>query len=41
MSNIYNAAADLCADDFNDDATILVVKCDFKTPRPSVPKGLF
>jgi serine phosphatase RsbU (regulator of sigma subunit) len=29
MSNIYNAAADFCGDDFNDDVTILVVKCDF------------
>jgi hypothetical protein len=31
MSNIYNAAADFCGDDFNDDVTILVVKCDFKS----------
>jgi phosphoserine phosphatase RsbU/P len=29
MSSIYNAAADFCGDDFNDDVTILVVKCDF------------
>ena len=29
MSSIYNAAADFCGDDFNDDITILVVKCDF------------
>ena len=29
MSSIYNAAADFCRDDFNDDVTILVVKCDF------------
>jgi sigma-B regulation protein RsbU (phosphoserine phosphatase) len=29
MSNIYSAAADFCGDDFNDDITILVVKCDF------------
>jgi phosphoserine phosphatase RsbU/P len=29
MSNIYNAAADFCGDDFHDDVTILVVKCDF------------
>jgi sigma-B regulation protein RsbU (phosphoserine phosphatase) len=29
MNNIYNAAADFCGDDFNDDVTILVVKCDF------------
>ena len=26
MSNIYNAAADFCSDDFNHDVTILVVK---------------
>lgn len=31
MSNIYNAAADFCGDNFNDDVTILVVKCDFKS----------
>jgi serine phosphatase RsbU (regulator of sigma subunit) len=30
MVDIYNAAADFCGDDFNDDVTILVVKCDFK-----------
>ena len=29
MTDIYNAAADFCGDDFNDDMTILVVKCDF------------
>jgi sigma-B regulation protein RsbU (phosphoserine phosphatase) len=29
MVNIYNAAADFCGDHFNDDATILVVKCNF------------
>jgi sigma-B regulation protein RsbU (phosphoserine phosphatase) len=29
MTNIYNAAADFCGDDFNDDVTILVVKCNF------------
>jgi hypothetical protein len=27
MIKIYNTAADFCGDDFNDDATILVVKC--------------
>jgi serine phosphatase RsbU (regulator of sigma subunit) len=32
MTNIYNAAADFCGDDFNDDVTILVVKCDFDGP---------
>ncbi len=29
MIDIYNTAADFCGDDFNDDVTILVVKCDF------------
>src|SRR5713226_6521449 len=29
MTNIYNSAADFCGDNFNDDVTILVVKCDF------------
>src|SRR5229473_1276973 len=29
MTNIYNTAADFCGDNFNDDVTILVVKCDF------------
>jgi serine phosphatase RsbU (regulator of sigma subunit) len=29
MTDIYHAAADFCGDDFNDDVTILVVKCDF------------
>src|SRR5580700_6368862 len=28
MIDTYNAAADFCGDDFNDDVTILVVKCD-------------
>ncbi len=28
MSSIYNAVADFCGDDFSDDVTILVVKCD-------------
>jgi serine phosphatase RsbU (regulator of sigma subunit) len=27
--NIYNAAADFCGDEFNDDVTIVVIKCDF------------
>jgi serine phosphatase RsbU (regulator of sigma subunit) len=34
MSNIYNAAADFCGDDFSDDVTILVVKCNFDRPLP-------
>ena len=29
-NNIYNAAADFCGDAFNDDVTILVVKCNFE-----------
>src|SRR5216684_4463530 len=29
MIDIYNSAADFCGDDFNDDVTILVVKCHF------------
>jgi len=29
MTSIYNTAADFCGDDFNDDVTILVVKCEF------------
>jgi sigma-B regulation protein RsbU (phosphoserine phosphatase) len=29
MSDIYNTAADFCGDEFNDDVTILVIKCDF------------
>jgi sigma-B regulation protein RsbU (phosphoserine phosphatase) len=29
MTNIYNSAADFCGDDFGDDVTILVVKCNF------------
>jgi len=35
MTDIYNAAADFCGDNFNDDVTILVVKCNFDGP-PSV-----
>lgn len=31
MTDIYGAAADFCADNFSDDVTILVVKCDFDT----------
>jgi serine phosphatase RsbU (regulator of sigma subunit) len=29
MTNVYNAAADFCGNNFNDDVTIAVVKCDF------------
>jgi sigma-B regulation protein RsbU (phosphoserine phosphatase) len=29
MTNIYNAAAEFCGDHFNDDVTLLVVKCNF------------
>jgi serine phosphatase RsbU (regulator of sigma subunit) len=31
MGTIYNAVANFCGDDFNDDVTILVVKCDFES----------
>jgi sigma-B regulation protein RsbU (phosphoserine phosphatase) len=34
MNTIYNAVADFCGDDFNDDVTILVVKCDFDSSSP-------
>jgi len=37
MTNIYNAAADFCGDDFNDDVTILVVKCNFD--HSSIPSS--
>jgi serine phosphatase RsbU (regulator of sigma subunit) len=37
MSSIYDAAANFCGDDFNDDVTILVVKCDFDSP--SIPRS--
>jgi suppressor of ftsI len=30
MVAIYNTAADFCGDDFSDDVTIVVVKCDFE-----------
>ena len=30
MTNIYNAAADFCSDNLEDDVTILVVKCNFE-----------
>jgi len=29
MTNIYNTAADFCGDDFGDDVTIVVIKCNF------------
>jgi sigma-B regulation protein RsbU (phosphoserine phosphatase) len=29
MTDIYNSTADFCGENFNDDVTILVVKCDF------------
>jgi sigma-B regulation protein RsbU (phosphoserine phosphatase) len=29
MTSIYNASADFCGDNFNDDVTIVVVKCNF------------
>jgi serine phosphatase RsbU (regulator of sigma subunit) len=30
MVAIYNTAADFCGDDFNDDVTVVVVKCNFE-----------
>jgi phosphoserine phosphatase RsbU/P len=38
LDNIYKAAADFCGDDFNDDVTILAVKCDFDGSQPSARK---
>ncbi len=32
MAKIYDAAADFCSDEFDDDVTILVVKCKFDGP---------
>ena len=29
MAKIYNTVADFCGDDFNDDVTVVVVKCNF------------
>src|SRR6267378_1118269 len=37
MVGIYNSAADFCGDSFNDDVTILVVKCNFDTPSTVRP----
>lgn len=37
MTNIYNASADFCGDNFNDDVTILVVKCNFD--HSSIPSS--
>jgi serine phosphatase RsbU (regulator of sigma subunit) len=37
MTSIYNAAEDFCGDNFHDDVTILVVKCDFG--RSSTPSS--
>ena len=34
MVSIYNAATDFCGDNFKDDATILVVKCNFDGSPP-------
>jgi sigma-B regulation protein RsbU (phosphoserine phosphatase) len=31
MSNIYDATSNFCNDGFNDDVTILVVRCNFET----------
>ena len=37
MTDIYTAAANFCGDDFADDVTLLVVKCNFdgSPPLPS------
>ncbi len=32
MTNIYNAAANFCGDNFDDDVTLLVVRCNFDGP---------
>jgi serine phosphatase RsbU (regulator of sigma subunit) len=32
MADIYNAAANFCGDEFGDDVTIVVIKCDFDSP---------
>jgi sigma-B regulation protein RsbU (phosphoserine phosphatase) len=37
ITSIHNAAADFCGDNFHDDVTILVVKCDFG--RSSTPSS--
>jgi len=36
MDDIYNAAADFCGNEFNDDVTIVVIKCDFNG-SPALP----
>ena len=36
MDDIYKAAADFCGDEFNDDVTIVVIKCDFSS-SPAQP----
>jgi serine phosphatase RsbU (regulator of sigma subunit) len=33
VTDIYNSAAEFCGDTFNDDATVLVVKCQFDDSR--------
>jgi serine phosphatase RsbU (regulator of sigma subunit) len=38
MISIYNSAADFCGDDFHDDVTILVVKCDFDSSSTVPPQ---
>jgi len=37
MTDIYNTAADFCGDNFNDDMTILVVKCNFDGSPTVIP----
>jgi serine phosphatase RsbU (regulator of sigma subunit) len=38
MISIYNSAADFCGDDFHDDVTILVVKCNFDSSSTVPPQ---
>ena len=38
MISIYNSAADFCGDDFHDDVTFLVVKCDFDSSSTVSPQ---
>src|SRR5271163_2338705 len=40
MTDIYNTAADFCGDNFNDDMTILVVKCNFDGSPTVIPKNI-
>jgi hypothetical protein len=37
MKNIYDATSTFCGNDFSDDVTILVVKCNFDTSSGDYP----